>query len=89
MDIHEIITKATKVLEGNNIKTPYLDSELLLSKVLKKDRRYILLNSKKILSKKYLINFTNLICRRKKGEPVAYLTNFKEFWKQKYFINNS
>ena len=28
-------------LKKSNIKTPYLDSELLLSKVLKKDRRYI------------------------------------------------
>ena len=87
MNIQETINKAAKVLKESNIKTPHLDSELLLSKVLKKDRRYILLNSKKILSRKYLINFTNLICRRKKGEPVAYLTNFKEFWKQKYFVN--
>ena len=87
MNIQETINKAAKVLKETNIKTPHLDSELLLSKVLKKDRRYILLNSKKILSRKYLINFTNLICRRKKGEPVAYLTNFKEFWKQKYFVN--
>jgi len=59
----------------------------LLLKTLKKDKKYILLNSKKNLSEKYLNNFNNLIYRRKKGEPVAYLTNFKEFWKQKYFIN--
>jgi len=89
MNIQETINKAAKVLKKNNIKTAHLDSELLLSKVLQKDRRYILLNSKEMLSKKILFNFANLIHRRKKGEPVAYLTNFKEFWKQKYFINKN
>ena len=87
MNIHETIKKATKTLKKNNIKTACLDSELLLSKVLRKDRNYILLNSKEIISKKYLSDFTRLIHRRKKGEPVAYLTNYKEFWKQKYFVN--
>ena len=87
MNIHETLKKATKTLKKNNIKTACLDSELLLSKVLSKDRNYILLNSKEIISKKYLSNFAQLIHRRKKGEPVAYLTNYKEFWKQKYFVN--
>jgi len=89
MNIQETITKATKILERSNIKTSCLDSELLLSKVLKKDRKYIILNSKKNLNENYLSNFNKLIDRRKKGEPVAYLTNFKEFWKQKYFINKN
>ena len=42
MNIHETIKKATKTLKKNNIKTACLDSELLLSKVLSKDRNYIL-----------------------------------------------
>jgi len=89
MNIYETIDKANKTLKQNNIKTSYLDSELLLSKVIKKDRKYIILNSKKILNKNYLKYFDKLIDRRKKGEPVAYLTNFKEFWKQKYFVNKN
>ncbi len=87
MNIQETINKGAKVLKKSNIKTAHLDSEVLLSKVLQKDREYVLLNSKEILSKKYLFNFNNLIHRRKEGEPVAYLTNYKEFWKQKYFVN--
>ncbi len=88
MNIQEIIIKGAKTLKKNNIKTANLDSELLLLKVLKKDKKYMLLNSKKKIDKKYLDNFTNLILRRKKGEPIAYLTNYKEFWKEKYFVNN-
>ena len=87
MNIEKTIIEAAKSLQNSNVKNPYLDSELLLSKVIRKDRKYIILNPKKKLSYKYLKNFNNLICRRKKGEPVAYLINSKEFWKQKYIIN--
>ena len=89
MNIEKTIIKATKSLKNSNIKNPYLDSELLLSKVIKKDRKYMILNSKKKLNSRYLENFNNLICRRKRGEPVAYLINSKEFWKQKYFVNKN
>tara|TARA_E500000331_G_scaffold341907_1_gene374924 strand:+ start:2290 stop:3132 length:843 start_codon:yes stop_codon:yes gene_type:complete len=87
MNIQETINKAAISLKNNDIKTPYLDSELLLLKVLHKDRKYLLLNSKETLSKEHLFQFNNLICRRKKGEPVAYLINYKEFWKEKFFVN--
>ena len=87
MNIEKTIIKATKSLKNSNIKNPYLDSELLLSKVIKKDRKYMILNSKKKLNFRYLENFNNLVSRRRRGEPVAYLTNSKEFWKQKYFVN--
>ena len=43
------------------VKTPHLDSELILSKVIKKDRKYILLNFKKILNKNDLRNFKKFI----------------------------
>ena len=87
MNIQETINKAAITLKNSDIKTPYLDSELLLLKVLHKDRKYLLLNSKEMLSKEHLFQFNNLICRRKKGEPVAYLINYKEFWKEKFFVN--
>ena len=87
MNIQETINKAAISLKNNDIKTPYLDSELLLLKVLHKDRKYLLLNSKETLSKEHLFQFNNLIYRRKKGEPVAYLINYKEFWKEKFFVN--
>ena len=89
MNIQEAIHEAVITLKGRDIKTPHLDSELILSKVIKKDRKYILLNFKKILNKNDLRNFKKLIHRRKKGEPVAYLTNYKEFWRHRYFVNKN
>ena len=87
MNIQETLNSAVKILNQCNIKNPYLDSEILLSKTINKDRKYIILNSQEQLSKKSLKNFSNLIKRRKKGEPIAYLINKKEFWNHTFYID--
>ncbi len=86
MEIKTAINKAKHLLKVNNIKSPGLDSELLMSKVLKKNRNYILLNANKNLKKKNLNNFTNLIKDRSRGKPIAYLTEKKEFWDHEFKI---
>ena len=75
------------MLKKNNIPNPHLDSEILLSQSINKDKKYIILNSKVILNNKQLDNFKNLINRRKNGEPIAHLTNKKEFWKNEFYVN--
>ena len=87
MNIQETLNKAVKILNKSNIKNSYLDSEILLSKTINKDRKYIILNSQEQLSKKSLKNFSNLIKRRKKSEPIAYLINKKEFWNHTFYID--
>ena len=52
MNIRSAISKAKYLLESKNIRSSGLDCELLMSKVLKKDRNYILLNLDKNLKKK-------------------------------------
>ena len=49
MNIEIAIKKACKELKKNKISSALLDSELLLSKVIKKDRKFILLNLDKEL----------------------------------------
>ena len=80
MNIRAAISKAKYLLESNNIKSSGLDCELLMSKVLKKDRKYILLNLDKNLKKKSFDNFQDLIKKRSRGKPIAYLIEKKEFW---------
>ena len=87
MNIQEAINGAVNILKESNIKTPHLDSELILSKVIKQDRKYILLNLREHLNKENLKDFKKLIFRRTKGEPIAYLTNYKEFWKNRFYVN--
>ena len=87
MNIENILGKASKQLNSLNIKNANLDCEVLLSNTINKDREYLILNLKKNLDKKYIDFFYSLIERRKKGEPVAYLINRKEFWKETFYVN--
>ena len=89
MNIENILTQAFKELSNSNIKNANLDCEVLLSNIINKDREYVILNLKKNLDKKYIDIFNNLIDRRKKSEPIAYLINKKEFWKEIFYIDKN
>ena len=43
MNINLAIIKGANVLKDNSIKSPYLDSEILMAKAVNKDRKYLLL----------------------------------------------
>jgi len=87
MNIENILNKGTSILQKNKISNPQLDSEILLSNSIEKDKKYIILNPKEILNSEQLKKFKGLIERRKTGEPVAHLINKKEFWKDEFFVN--
>tara|TARA_B100001057_G_scaffold500792_1_gene617851 strand:+ start:2272 stop:3114 length:843 start_codon:yes stop_codon:yes gene_type:complete len=88
MKIEFAIKKAFLDLKQKNIKTPLLDSEILMSKVLKKDRSNVLLNSDKIISNKDYKLFRKLISSRLRNKPIAYLTGEKSFWKYEFDVND-
>jgi len=87
MRVLEAIKAGSKLLKEKNISTHILDSELLLSKSLKKPREEILINLKENLNEKVLVDFNNYLIRRSKKEPIAYLLGEKEFWSRKFFVN--
>ena len=89
MIIENILNQAYQKLNNANIRNANLDCEILLSKIINQKREYVILNSKKSLDKKHVNIFSNLIERRKKGEPVAYLINEKEFWKETFYVDNT
>ena len=87
MNCSTILSDAKDFLKEQYIKNPSLDSEILLSKVLKVDRNKLLLNLEHKLKKNEIIEFKKLIERRIKNEPIAYILGFKEFWKQKFKVS--
>ncbi len=87
MNIQTAINKANLNLKKKNIKSANIDSEILMSNVIKKDRNYILMNLNKTLSKKDLENFNQLVKQREKGKPIAYLTGKKDFWKYEFEVS--
>ena len=86
MNINSAIYEGTKILRNKLIPNPQLDSEILMSKIINKDRNYILLNSNYILKTTDLNNFNSLIQLRSIGKPIAHLTNKKFFWNSEFFI---
>ena len=89
MNYNSAINFASKILKKNLIKTASIDSEIILSKTVKLTREQILLNLNKKLTSKELKYFKNLLNRRKKKEPIAYILEKKEFWKQSFQINSN
>ena len=87
MNINSAIIQGAKVLKDSLIKNSYLDSEILMSKAIKKDRKYILLNYKRDLEINDLNTFKKLIYKRSLGKPIAYLTNKKFFWNSEFTVS--
>ncbi len=89
MNIQLAIKDGINILIDKKIYTAKLDAEILMAKVLKKDRKYIILNNKKDLKDKNLKHFNKLIKERANFKPIAYLVNKKNFWNNEFFVNKN
>ena len=87
MNLQNILKDASDFLKKNKIKSPKLDSELLMSKILKSNRENIILYPNQIISNRMFSDFKNLLNQRALGKPIAYLVGKKEFWKYEFIIN--
>ena len=83
----EAIKFGSDLLKEKKISSYILDSELLLSKTLKKSREKILTNLDTDIEKKNFNIFKEYIVRRSKNEPIAYILEKKEFWSKNFKVN--
>ena len=86
MKIESAIKQASNILKKNYIKSYLLDSELLISKAINKNREFIILNLDKEIKEDDYLKFKRLVVERSKGKPMAYLTGKKFFWKYEFYI---
>ena len=77
MKIQNLINEGGKELKKNNISSYVLDSEILLSKIMNKDRKYLILNPGKEVENEKLIIFKKFIYQRSLGKPIAYILKKK------------
>ena len=89
MNISNLLANGSRILKSNSIKTHVLDSELILSDVLKSQREKLIINSNQSVSEKVINNFNKLILRRTKKEPIAYILKKRQFWSKDYFVNQN
>ena len=88
MNIQNIIEEGVNILK-KNIASSELDTEILLADVLKKDRKYIIINNNLKLSDKEILDFKNLIKKRTKGKPIAYILKRKHFWEYNFTVSEN
>jgi release factor glutamine methyltransferase len=69
-------------------KSSQIDSKILLNHILNTKNNHFI-NSDIILNTKQIDDFYNLIERRKKGEPIAYITNNVEFFGLEFYVSNA
>ena len=89
MDIHSALKKGQSILIDNNIISAKLDSEILMSQAIRKNKKFIILNLHKEIKKKDLDYFDNLIQERAKSKPIAQIIKKKDFWKYEFIVNNN
>ncbi len=89
MTIKQALELGNKKVRAKNSKTntPALDTEILLGYALKKSKEFLYTHPERKITTKQKKKYIKLINRRCFGEPVAYLTNHKEFFGLDFFID--
>ena len=89
MNIQNAIRKGKMILSEKKIKTAELDSEVLMSKAINKEKKFLILNFNNEIPKENLNIFNDLVNQRSKGKPIAYLLKKKEFWKNEFVVDRN
>ena len=86
MNIGSLLNLATKMLKSKKIDTARLDSQLILGKVLNKDKIYLMINSNEEVEKEKEEEFLNLINKRMENMPVRYILGEVDFMGLDFYI---
>ena len=89
MNALELLNSGSDKLQRQKIKTSRLDSEILLSKVLNKRREEVLVKLERVMNRGEIFAFNDLIQRRMRKEPIAYIVKEKEFWGKKFEVDKN
>ncbi len=80
LTVLEILQKTSDYLEKKEVSQPRASSEVLLALTLGCRRVDLYVRFSELLSENHVNSFRELVQRRAKGEPVAYITGHREFW---------
>jgi release factor glutamine methyltransferase len=80
LTVREILRRTVGYFQGKGVSEPRASAEVLLAHTLGLSRLDLYLKHDQPLGPEELSRFRELLKRRAAGEPVAYLTGYKEFW---------
>ena len=85
--ILKLIRWTSERFQREGLPTPRLDAEVLLCTALRVDRVRLYTHFDQPLLSEELVRFKEMIRRRLKCEPVAYITGRREFWSLPFKVN--
>lgn len=85
--IESLVRWATEDFRGRGIDSPRLDAEVLLAFALDTTRMQLIIDSKRPLSEAELTRFRELVKRRRKKEPIAYVRGEREFYGRNFRVD--
>jgi len=86
MTIRELLRSASLALQQAGCDAPRLDAELLLAKSIECDRTWLIAHADESVPSAVQKAYASLVERRRKREPLAYITGEKEFWSRPFFV---
>ena len=86
MKTTQLLDFGSNILRSKKIVSHRIDSEVILSYILKISREKLLIKEDKVCNEN-IIKFRSLISRRLKQEPVAYIIARKEFRNEDFFVD--
>ena len=89
IEVREALSIGRQQLTKKGIINPLFETKLLIRNILKISNEDLISGSEVFLSESQFKTFQSFIERRKKSEPIAYILNKKEFWKDSFYVNNS
>lgn len=84
--VGELLKVGNQILKDAEIDTYILDTQLLLGKVLNKDKLYLMTNKDVEVNKIQEIEFINLVNQRKEKMPIKYIVKNAEFMGLDFYV---
>ncbi len=86
-EVSQLLIMASQRLAAAGCETPGLDAEVLLAYTLGRERSWLFMYPHYVLQPDELARFNELLSRRERREPVAYLVGHKEFFGLEFLVN--
>ncbi|KKQ90482.1 MAG: Release factor glutamine methyltransferase [Berkelbacteria bacterium GW2011_GWA2_38_9] len=90
MQISQALQKGFQDLQNTGVSNPHLEAEILLLATIgqNRSREWLLANTDYSISDETVKQFNSFLKRRKKFEPIAFITNRKQFYGYDFYVDN-
>jgi len=89
MKVDEALNAAYNILSRSDVTHYHIDAQLILARILNRDRLYILTNPDDDISPALSDIYLKSINDRARGCPLPYITNTREFYSLGFYIDSS